>query len=143
MRHQRHQLLTALQGTLEETCFRIKKTSQLKKMMDAYAQRLQIDVRTLKCSPFPWFLHIALCSQHVHAAFFSAVHRTPVIVHCRFMFDGNALTATQTPEELDMCDDDMIDACLFQVGGAALACQAAAGCCPCSHTLHTERRRMR
>jgi hypothetical protein len=50
--------------------------------------------------------------------FFSAVHHTPIIVHCRFMFDGNALKATQTPEELDMCDDDMIDACLFQVGGA-------------------------
>jgi hypothetical protein len=43
--------LTTLQGTLEETTFRIKKTSQFQKMMDAYAKRLDIDVRTMKYIP--------------------------------------------------------------------------------------------
>jgi small ubiquitin-related modifier len=35
----------------------------------------------------------------------------------RFLFDGTRLRDTHTPEELDMEDDDVIDAMLFQVGG--------------------------
>eukprot|EP00295_Goniomonas_pacifica_P046830 CAMPEP_0175901564 /NCGR_PEP_ID=MMETSP0108-20121206/2934_1 /TAXON_ID=195067 ORGANISM="Goniomonas pacifica, Strain CCMP1869" /NCGR_SAMPLE_ID=MMETSP0108 /ASSEMBLY_ACC=CAM_ASM_000204 /LENGTH=105 /DNA_ID=CAMNT_0017223165 /DNA_START=20 /DNA_END=337 /DNA_ORIENTATION=+ len=34
-----------------------------------------------------------------------------------FLFDGNRLNATQTPNDLDMEDEDEIDACLHQVGG--------------------------
>ena len=35
----------------------------------------------------------------------------------RFLFDGNRLRDNQTPDELEMEDDDVIDAMLFQVGG--------------------------
>ena len=35
----------------------------------------------------------------------------------RFLFDGNRLRETQSPDELEMEDDDVIDAMLFQVGG--------------------------
>lgn len=35
----------------------------------------------------------------------------------RFLFDGARLRDNQTPDELDMEDDDVIDAMLFQVGG--------------------------
>jgi small ubiquitin-related modifier len=35
----------------------------------------------------------------------------------RFLFDGNRLRENQTPDELEMEDDDVIDAMLFQVGG--------------------------
>jgi ubiquitin len=34
----------------------------------------------------------------------------------RFLFDGNRLRDSQTPDELEMEDDDVIDAMLFQVG---------------------------
>ncbi len=33
----------------------------------------------------------------------------------RFLFDGTRLRENHTPEELDMEDDDVIDAMLFQV----------------------------
>jgi small ubiquitin-related modifier len=35
----------------------------------------------------------------------------------RFHFDGKPIKETQTPEELGMEDDDLIDAFLSQVGG--------------------------
>ncbi|KAK2957652.1 putative Ubiquitin domain containing protein [Blattamonas nauphoetae] len=35
----------------------------------------------------------------------------------RFMFDGNRLKPTDTPEKLDMEDGDMIDASVEQTGG--------------------------
>ena len=35
----------------------------------------------------------------------------------RFLFDGGRLGDNQTPHELEMEDDDVIDAMLFQVGG--------------------------
>lgn len=35
----------------------------------------------------------------------------------RFHFDGNPILGTQTPEELGMEDDDLIDAFLSMVGG--------------------------
>ena len=38
----------------------------------------------------------------------------------RFLFDGNRLRENQTPDELEMEDDDAIDAMLFQVGGKGL-----------------------
>mmetsp|Transcript_5040 Transcript_5040/g.12173 ORF Transcript_5040/g.12173 Transcript_5040/m.12173 type:complete len:96 (-) Transcript_5040:85-372(-) len=62
--------------------FKIKRKTQLKKLMEAYCSRqsLQFD-------------------------------------QIRFLFDGNRLRENQTPEELDMDNDDVIDAMLFQVGG--------------------------
>eukprot|EP00235_Prasinoderma_singulare_P005696 CAMPEP_0119164128 /NCGR_PEP_ID=MMETSP1315-20130426/4057_1 /TAXON_ID=676789 /ORGANISM="Prasinoderma singularis, Strain RCC927" /LENGTH=93 /DNA_ID=CAMNT_0007157245 /DNA_START=73 /DNA_END=354 /DNA_ORIENTATION=+ len=38
----------------------------------------------------------------------------------RFVFDGHRLNENQTPEELDMEDNDEIDAFLEQTGGATL-----------------------
>ena len=35
----------------------------------------------------------------------------------RFLFDGKIIRGAQTPEELGMEDDDLIDACLQQTGG--------------------------
>ncbi len=35
----------------------------------------------------------------------------------RFSFDGNIMKGTQTPEELGMEDDDLIDTFLQQIGG--------------------------
>ncbi len=38
---------------------------------------------------------------------------------CSFMFDGNRLKETQTAAELDMEDEDIIDAMLKSIGGDA------------------------
>jgi len=62
--------------------FKIKKKTQLKKLMEAYCARQSLQMDQI-----------------------------------RFLFDGNRLRDTQTPDELDMEDDDVIDAMLFQVGG--------------------------
>jgi len=35
----------------------------------------------------------------------------------RFMFDGSRLTREQTPAELEMADEDVIDAVVEQLGG--------------------------
>ena len=62
--------------------FKIKKKTQLKKLMEAYCARQSLQMDQI-----------------------------------RFLFDGNRLRDTQTPDELEMEDDDVIDAMLFQVGG--------------------------
>jgi len=36
----------------------------------------------------------------------------------RFLFDGARIQGTQTPQDLDMEDDDEIDAMVQQIGGA-------------------------
>jgi small ubiquitin-related modifier len=38
----------------------------------------------------------------------------------RFLFDGQQVREDQTPEQLGMEDDDLIDACLPQLGGGWL-----------------------
>ncbi|KAK1862556.1 hypothetical protein I4F81_005124 [Pyropia yezoensis] len=65
-----------------EVQFRIKKKTQLKKLMDAYCARMGTSVGTY-----------------------------------RFLFDGNRVNDTDTPESLEMEDMDVIDAVLFQQGG--------------------------
>ena len=62
--------------------FKIKKKTQLMKLMEAYCARQSLQMEQI-----------------------------------RFLFDGNRLRDTQTPDELDMEDDDVIDAAamLFQV----------------------------
>jgi small ubiquitin-related modifier len=62
--------------------FKIKKKTQLKKLMEAYCARQSLQMEQI-----------------------------------RFLFDGNRLRDSQTPDELEMEDDDVIDAMLFQVGG--------------------------
>jgi len=62
--------------------FKIKRKTQLKKLMEAYCARQSLQMEQI-----------------------------------RFLFDGQRLREQQTPDELDMEDDDVIDAMLFQVGG--------------------------
>jgi hypothetical protein len=68
--------------------FKIKKSTQLKKLMEAYCARQILDLDQI-----------------------------------RFMFDGNLLRGSQTPGELEMVDDDVIDALipgmLFHGAGAS------------------------
>ncbi|KCV71472.1 hypothetical protein H696_02418 [Fonticula alba] len=63
--------------------FKLKRTMPLRKVIDAYCERMGIQK-----SGF------------------------------RFCFDGERIHEDQTPEELDMQDDDIIEVMLMQVGGS-------------------------
>mmetsp|Transcript_6289 Transcript_6289/g.8757 ORF Transcript_6289/g.8757 Transcript_6289/m.8757 type:complete len:97 (-) Transcript_6289:191-481(-) len=65
-----------------EVYFKIKKHTQLKKLMDAYCQRQAIESNSI-----------------------------------RFLYDGQRLQPEQTPQDLEMEDNDIIDAVLQQTGG--------------------------
>jgi small ubiquitin-related modifier len=65
-----------------EVFFKIKKTTALKKLMDAYCEKQAIGTDSV-----------------------------------RFLYDGQRVTADQTPLSLDMDDNDIIDAVLQQTGG--------------------------
>mmetsp|Transcript_6457 Transcript_6457/g.19104 ORF Transcript_6457/g.19104 Transcript_6457/m.19104 type:complete len:95 (-) Transcript_6457:152-436(-) len=65
-----------------EITFKIKKTTPLKKLMNAYCNRQNLEL-----------------SQIV------------------FLYEGERIQAEQTPEQLNMSDDDEIDAMIHQVGG--------------------------
>jgi small ubiquitin-related modifier len=65
-----------------EVYFKIKKTTQLRKLMDAYCSRQAINPNSI-----------------------------------RFLFDGQRVREDQTPKELGMEDNDVIDAVLQQTGG--------------------------
>merc|ERR1712087_604655 len=62
--------------------FKIKRNTQLKKLMGAYCDRQGLDVNQI-----------------------------------RFRFDGTPITETDTPQTLDMEDDDTIDVFTQQTGG--------------------------
>src|SRR5690349_9871586 len=62
--------------------FKVKKTTQLRKLMEAYCKRV-------------------------------GKESTEV----RFLFDGQRIEGDQTPQELEMEDDDEIDAMVAQTGG--------------------------
>ena len=62
--------------------FKIKTTTQLKKLMDAYADKQGKTVSSL-----------------------------------RFLFDGERINPTDTPDKLGMEHEDIIDVRSFQVGG--------------------------
>ena len=47
----------------------------------------------------------------------------------RFLFDGNRVNPTQTPQDLDMEDGDVIDVMVEQQGGGAVAAAVAAAAC--------------
>lgn len=40
----------------------------------------------------------------------------------RFVFEGQRLLATATPQELGMADHDVIDCVLEQIGGCSFSC---------------------
>ena len=65
-----------------EVYFKVKKTTQLGKLMNAYCSRVGKDMSTV-----------------------------------RFLFDGERIQPEATPEQLDMEDEDEIDAMVEQHGG--------------------------
>jgi len=73
----------------EEVFFKIKSSTQLKKLMDAYCQRQSVIIYLIQ-----------LNSSNV-----------------RFLFDGERLHETQTPKDLNMENGDEIDVVIEQVGG--------------------------
>ena len=66
----------------QEVFFRIKRRTQLQKLMRAYCHRLGLSEDSV-----------------------------------RFLFDGDRIQGTHTPEELGMQDEDVIDAMVQQIGG--------------------------
>jgi len=65
-----------------EVYFKIKRATQLKKLMDAYCKK-------------------------------QGIQRSAV----RFLYDGQAIDDSKTPDDLEMEDDDVIDAMVEQTGG--------------------------
>lgn len=65
-----------------ELFFKIKKSTQLKKLMDAYCSRNGVVPTTV-----------------------------------RFLFDGNRIRENDTPNDLQLQNDDQIDAMVEQIGG--------------------------
>jgi hypothetical protein len=74
-----------------EVYFKIKRSTPLRKLMDAYCKKTGQDRRAV-----------------------------------RFLYDGKVLDEAKTPDELEMDDDDVIDAMVEQVGGS---CRAASWRC--------------
>ncbi|BAO37694.1 Ubiquitin-like protein SMT3 [Kluyveromyces marxianus] len=66
-----------------EIFFKIKKTTPLKRLMEAFAKRQGKEIESL-----------------------------------RFLYDGVRVLPDQTPEELDMDDNDIIEAHREQIGGS-------------------------
>ena len=72
----------------DEVFFKIKRSTQLKKLMDKYCERQGITN----------------------------------VNNVRFLFDGERLIDTNTPEELQMQNGDEIDVVIEQVGGFSWYC---------------------
>ncbi|KAA8524745.1 hypothetical protein F0562_011168 [Nyssa sinensis] len=68
-----------------EVMFKIKRSTQLKKLMKAYCDRQSVELNSIA-----------------------------------FLFDGRRIRGEQTPDELEMEDDDEIDAMLHQTGGSTV-----------------------
>jgi len=66
-----------------EVFFKIKKTTQLQKLMSAFCER-----------------------------------QGKNIASCRFLFDGQRVTPTDTPDTLEMMDGDTLEVHQEQIGGA-------------------------
>jgi len=66
----------------EETYFKVKKTTKMSKVFDAYAQRKGVQRKAL-----------------------------------RFLLDGERIQDDQTPDDLDLDENDQIDCLLEQTGG--------------------------
>eukprot|EP01067_Filipodium_phascolosomae_P005131 Filipodium_phascolosomae@DN3163_c0_g1_i1.p1 len=69
----------------EEVQFRVKKTTQFRRIIQAYCSRLGQTESTV-----------------------------------RFLFDGERITAEQTPADLNMENEDVVDALVEQTGGGAI-----------------------
>jgi len=65
-----------------EVFFKIKRHTPLRKLMEAYCRRQNLDMNSI-----------------------------------RFLYDGNRIAADKSPKELEMEDNDIIDAVLQQTGG--------------------------
>ncbi len=68
--------------------FKIKQTTPLRKLMEAYCQQQGLELSSV-----------------------------------RFLYDGNRLQGDQKPDDLEMEDEDVIDALLNQVGNGS-SCHA-------------------
>ncbi|KAF2073662.1 hypothetical protein CYY_005012 [Polysphondylium violaceum] len=66
-----------------EVFFKIKKTTPLKKLMDAYSSKKGVNPSSL-----------------------------------RFLYEGNRIDYENTPKQLNMENDDIIDVTIMQVGGS-------------------------
>jgi len=71
-----------------EVFFKIKKTTQLSKLMNAFCER-----------------------------------QGKNLASCRFMFDGQRVNPTDTPDTLDMMDGDMLEVFQEQIGGGVWTAQ--------------------
>jgi hypothetical protein len=107
--------------------FKIKRKTALKRLMEAYCQRqsLQIDQVGVAAFSLGSTSHWARKSHQDHALRRDPPHpllfpHLPPLLQIRFLFDGVRLRDTHTPEELDMENDDVIDAMLFQVENPSL-----------------------
>jgi len=79
---QQHINLKVVSQDGSEVYFKIKKSTQLRKLMDAYCDRQAINPNSI-----------------------------------RFLYDGQRINESQTPLELEMDDNDVIDAVLQKTGG--------------------------
>ena len=88
-------------------------------MMEAWTARAGVPAKSIKCCQTALLLlHFSRLCFDPPLAFYS---KLPCIFRLttarRFFFDGQAILETQTPEQLGMEDDDLVDAFLQQVGG--------------------------
>ena len=74
--------IKVVESTGDEISFKVKKTTKMSKIFEAYASRKGVSAEMV-----------------------------------RFMFDGNRITAEDTPKMLEMEDNDIINVMLTQVGG--------------------------
>ena len=95
--------------------FKIKKNTQLKKLMNSEVKKLK-----------PWdFSYKMMLSQLFYPYFHNLI--TWFLAYCdrqgldinqiRFRFDGTPINETDSPASLDMEDDDTIDVFTQQTGG--------------------------
>lgn len=113
------QLKVKSQDGNNETAFKVKVSTDLKKLMDAYCKRQVSATAMLACvAPRPVGAQLPLigCAQRLGA---SAARATQGMTRdaVRFIFDGERISDGDTPKSLQMEDDDVIDAVLQQVGG--------------------------
>ena len=100
-----------------EIFFKCKLTTPLQKLMTVRALSLLRD---------------SLCAAHTRRALSlqAFCNRNGVAMNSvRFLFDGNRVNPTQTPQDLDMEDGDVIDVMVEQQGGGAVAAAVAAAAC--------------
>ena len=119
----------------DETYFKVKKTTSMKKVFAAYASRryvppIAVVGRVLFCRcvhlvcvcacvcvcvclcPFPFVLTLMMCSLLLFLEF-SGVQ----VEQLRFLLDGERVNPDDTPASLELEDQDQLDCLLEQTGG--------------------------